>query len=248
MAKATKRRSRKQPASATPQPRKAAAKAQARNPNPRPSNPRVLRARKTRSLREPTPPAPTPSKPPIPPNPLDMLPNELLYSISDHLGDRDLASACVANKQFYALLYPLLYRRLQTAEIYWHRGRHYPYWSHDADSNKITALQWAAGKGLSRLLERLIEDDPDAEKKDLWSPWKFVGGGQHLLAYAADSGDEDTVKLLLRIAEKMGVEDEHIIGSGAMYRCKGFRVFSILSEEGARRMRLAMRRRGKKKA
>jgi hypothetical protein len=57
-------------------------------------------------------------------------------------------------------------------------------------------------------------------------------------------GDEDTVKLLLRLAEKMGVDD--IIASDALYRSKGFRVFSILFEEGARRMRLAMRQRGKK--
>jgi hypothetical protein len=252
MAKAPKRRSPKQPANATARPRKAAAKVQAKKkPSPRPSKPRVLRPRSTRSTRDPAAPSPPPSPSKLQNlrNPLDTLPNELLYGISDHLSDRDLAAACTASKQFYNLLYPLLYRRLQTATIYWPRCRNYPWVVHDTGAHQITALQWAAGKGLSRLLARLIEDAPEDSKKDLWSPWKYSGGGgQHLLAYGADSGDEETMKLLLRVAEKMGADDEHIIGCGALYRCKGFRVFSILSEEGARRMRLAMRRRGKKTA
>jgi hypothetical protein len=249
MAKAPKRGSKKELADVTDQPRNAAAKIRVKKTpkaSPRPSNPRVLRARSTRSARDPAPPPPpSPPKLPDPQNPLDTLPNELLYAISDHLSNRDLASACTANKQFHCVLYPLLYRRLQKAGIYiyWPWNQNYPH----NGSDRLTALQWAAAKGLSQLLARLIEDDPEASTKDLWSPWRVSGGGgQHLLSYAAASGDEDTVKLLLRLAEKMGVDDEHIIASDALYRSKGFRVFSILSEEGARRMRLAMRRRGKK--
>jgi hypothetical protein len=188
--------------------------------NKRSPAPRAVRdlARATRSvagtISTPSPP------PPAKPSPFIFLPSELIYEVSDYLSDRDLASVSIANKQLYSRLYPLLYRRLQDAGIPWKRCQ------------RLAAVQWAAINGLSQLLARLIEDSKEPMNFEYVDPT-----GRTLLSYAAESGDEETVLLLLRLAKKMEVQDEWVTSRYTFGHCKKFRIFSIVAEEAARRMK-----------
>jgi len=190
--------------------------------------------RVTRSNASPRLSSPSASHPPVAPaaavaaptGTLAILPLELLYAIGDHLSSFDLVSFALTSHHFHHLLSPLLYQRLKSSSFSWEPRKG----SYSAlfKSIQINALQWAASHGRSDLLKRLIVDMKVEHSPD--------ESGRTLLARAAESGDDETVLLLINNAREMDVQDEHVT-CRVFSRCSNWRVFAIVAEEASRRLR-----------
>ncbi|KAF8253686.1 hypothetical protein K440DRAFT_140393 [Wilcoxina mikolae CBS 423.85] len=190
--------------------------------------------RVTRSKASPRLSSPSASHPPVAPPPaaaaptgtLAILPLEILYVIGDHLSSSALVSFALTSHHYHHLLSPLLYQRLKSSSFSWEPRKG----SYSAlfKSIQINALQWAASHGRSDLLKRLIVDMKVEHSPD--------ESGRTLLARAAESGDDDTVLLLIKNARELDVKDEHVT-CRVFSRCSNWRVFAIVAEEASRRLR-----------
>lgn len=166
--------------------------------------------------------------PPPPPvvtahSPLDVFPLEIIYILIDLLPTTSLVSFSLSSKQYQALVYPFLYKRLLSAELYWVPPR--------GNRQSVGALGWATVKGHARLAKRLMKDivvtrNDHMERKP----------GRSLLELSLSSGDDETARLMLKSARDLDVPDE-VVGA-AMIRCKNYRVLSIVSAEASRRLKL----------
>ncbi|KAF8521466.1 hypothetical protein BDD12DRAFT_904863 [Trichophaea hybrida] len=173
------------------------------------------------------PPSPSPSPPP-----------ELLLIIADYLPTSSLRSFAIASPQLYATLQITLQRRIITDKSLRFTLPQYP---------TSTALQWASFNGDYGLVEEMLATG-------MWEVDEIIDGcGQTALCLAAATGDEKTVKLLLRHGGAVdGTEARRkglswYWGSTPLHKAKNGIVLGWVAEEALSRSKKGRRKGMRKK-
>lgn len=170
---------------------------------------------------------------------LQVLPLELLFAVAVQLTDKNLVALALASRRVHGLLCERLDNRCKT----------YPFVLHIPYHPKLTdrrfgtlvhagALQWAARCGHAALLGRLLTDMDALQPPLVNGPQGCFRrhncwGEPSLLLWAALSGDDDTMRLVL-------ARSRHVPGiefSTPHRHCSNERVFRLLADEASRRLK-----------
>ncbi|KAF8537363.1 hypothetical protein BDD12DRAFT_847113 [Trichophaea hybrida] len=152
------------------------------------------------------------------PSLLPLLPPELLLIIADYLPTSCLRSIAFTSRQLYATLQNTLHRRILTDKSLRFTLPRCP---------ASSALQWASFNGYSDLVEEMLATGT-------WMVDETTGGCRHTaLCLASETGDEKTIKLLLRYGAAV---------YGALHGAKNIAVLGWVGEEALRRTKGSRRR------
>lgn len=162
---------------------------------------------------------------------LPLLPPEILLSIADYLPTCSLQRFALTSRQLYATLQVPLHRRLLTDKsLRFTIPRHY----------SATALQWASFNGNSDLVKEMLATG-------VWEVDEITTGcTDTALCLAVVTGDEKTVKLLLRCGAVVDWEEAMQKGLrrayDSFYKAKNTVVLGWVAEEALRRSKKGRRR------
>lgn len=159
------------------------------------------------------------------------LPIDLIYYLVDLLSDISLLSLMQTNSAFYHLLAPTMTQRFFSMTFAM-KTTHLSYGV--VKSYIVDPLRWAATHGRADLVERIMTM-PDRPKE--WDKWITLRdeGSRRLLDRAAESGDEDTVRVLIEAYRKGKVPDEVFSGNVFLF-CNTTKIFAMVAEEASNRM------------